>query len=84
MSGESGALMSSQSPAASEPPVSPADPPVDPVALTKTNSGARMLGAWWTPAVGLAGVGLFGSASVARGDVAGRESFFNVAQPWAV
>ena len=78
--------MSSQTPDTREAPA-PAAAASDPIALTSTNSpsgASRLLGAWWTPAVGIAGVGLFGSASAARGEIAGRESFFNVAQPWAV
>ena len=39
--------------------------------------------AWWGPAVGLSGLGLYAAATV-PGEVAGREIYFNVAHPWAV
>ncbi len=42
----------------------------------------RVLGAWWGPAVALSGLGL--AAAEAERTSAGREIFFNVAQPWAV
>ena len=43
----------------------------------------RLLGAWWGPAVALAGAGLAGSLEAERSG-AGREVFFNVDQPWVV
>ena len=43
----------------------------------------RLLGAWWTPAVGMAGLGVV-VAQEAERTTAGRESFFNAAHPWAV
>ncbi len=42
-----------------------------------------MVGGWWSPAVGLSGIGLIAALEVERTD-AGREIFFNVQQPWAV
>ncbi|MBM4415864.1 MAG: 4Fe-4S dicluster domain-containing protein [Chloroflexi bacterium] len=42
-----------------------------------------MVGGWWSPAVGLSGIGLVAALEVERTD-AGREIFFNVQQPWAV
>ena len=43
----------------------------------------RLVGAWFAPAVGLSGLGLISAVEVGRTG-AGRESFFNAAQPWAV
>ena len=43
----------------------------------------RFVGAWWGPAVGLSGLGVISAIELERTD-AGREVFFNVAQPWAV
>ena len=43
----------------------------------------RLVGAWWAPAVGLAGVGLAGALEAERTS-AGREIGFNVDQFWAV
>ena len=45
---------------------------------------SRLVGAWWGPAVGLSGIGLVAAAEAERTDVATREVFFNVQQPWAV
>ena len=39
--------------------------------------------AWWGPAVGLSGLGFYAATTVPEG-AAGRQIFFNVAQPWAV
>ena len=43
----------------------------------------RLVGGWWAPAVGLSTLGVISALELERTD-AGRETFFNVAQPWAV
>jgi len=44
-------------------------------------AGVRLVGAWWTPAVALAGLGIV--AQEAERTAPSRESFFNVDQPWS-
>ncbi len=50
--------------------------------IRPVQSRARLLGAWWGPALGLSALGLITSVEAER--TATREIFFNVAQPWAV
>ena len=45
---------------------------------------ARLVGAWWVPALALTAAGVYLSLQVSSPEGAGRESFFNVAHPWAV
>jgi len=42
-----------------------------------------MVGAWFGPAIGLAGIGVVGAVEANRTD-AGRQLFFNADQPWSV
>ena len=50
---------------------------------SKTFVGSvKLLGAWWAPALWLSGIGVF--ASSRAGDTPGRETFFNINQPWIV
>jgi Fe-S oxidoreductase/nitrate reductase gamma subunit len=45
---------------------------------------ARLVGAWWAPALAISALGVFLALQVTSSEGAGRESFFNVAHPWAV
>ncbi len=45
-------------------------------------ANVRLVGAWWTPAIALAGLGIV--AQEAERTAPHRESFFNVDQPWSV
>ena len=45
--------------------------------------GSRLIGAWWGPALGVSGLGLVTAVEMERTG-AGRETFFNIGQPWAV
>ena len=42
----------------------------------------KLLGAWWAPALWLSGMGVF--ASSRAGSSPGRDTFFNINQPWIV
>ena len=45
---------------------------------------ARLVGAWWVPALIVSALGVFFAIQISDSDGAGRESFFNVAHPWSV
>ncbi|MEC7788647.1 MAG: respiratory nitrate reductase subunit gamma, partial [Chloroflexota bacterium] len=51
-------------------------------AMTVRPKSSSLLGAWWGPAVWISATGVF--AGTRASDIAGRETFFNVAQPWVV
>ena len=45
---------------------------------------ARLVGAWWVPALAISALGVYLALQIGSTDGAAREPFFNVAQPWAV
>jgi len=45
---------------------------------------ARLVGAWWVPALAISALGVYLALQVGELEDAGRKSFFNVDHPWAV
>ena len=45
---------------------------------------ARVVGAWWVPALAVSALGVYLALQISSTEGAGRESSFNVAHPWAV